>query len=228
MGCTSNLCSTMKKPGCKIRRYNTYRIMPWRNGRGSTLEIAREPVTGEDFAWRLSLADIDRDGEFSPYPGYRRAIALVAGNNLRLTFGRHGNRVLDPRRRATRFEGDWDTRCVIPEGRCTDLSLIVRRGADRRPTSIVRAPRTLHLKSTARVAISKDLHGALFVIEGSIAVAESIRARSCALRAHDTLLISPGPARTLWLRKLGQSAVELVFLAWRPGGSDDRVPSAAL
>lgn len=217
----------MKKPGCKIRRYNSYRVMPWRNGRGSTLEIAREPVTGGDFAWRLSLADIDRDGEFSPYPGYRRAIALVAGNNLRLTFKQHGNSALDPMRRATRFEGEWETRCAIPEGRCTDLSLIVRRGTHKRPTSVMRAPRTLHLKSTARVAISKDLHGALFVIEGSVAVAESIRARSRILRVHDTLLISPGPQRALWLSKLGHSAVELVFLAWRPGRPDDREPSLA-
>ena len=201
--------------------------MPWRNGRGSTLEIAREPATGEDFAWRLSLADIDRDGPFSPYPGYRRAIALVAGNTLRLTFERHGNCALTPRRRATRFEGDWETCCAIPEGRCTDLSLIVRRGTHGRPTSVIRAPRTLHLKTTARVEISRDLHGALFVIDGSVAVAESIRARSRTLRSHDTLLIAPGPQRTLWLRKLGQSAVEVIFLAWRPGRPDDREPPRA-
>ena len=207
----------MRKPGCKLRRYNTYRIMPWRNGRGSTLEIAREPATGEDFAWRLSLADIDRDGDFSPYPGYRRAIVLVAGSTLRLTYKRHGNSLLDATRRATRFEGDWETRCAIPHGRCTDLSLIVRRGTAGRSTSVVRAPRTLRLKSTTRVAVSQDLHGALFIIEGSVAVAESIRARSRTLRVHDTLLISPGPARTLQLRKLGQSSAELVFLAWRPG-----------
>ncbi len=207
----------MKKPLSRIRRYNTYRIMPWRNGRGSTLEIAREPATGEDFAWRLSLADIDRDGEFSPYPGYRRALVLVAGNKLRLTFRRHGNCVLDPTRRAARFEGVWETRCAIPEGRCTDLSLIVRGGTAGRTTSVVRAPRMLHLRSTGRVAIGRNLHGALFVIDGSVAVTESIRGRSRNLRVRDTLLISPGPGRNLWLRNLGQSAAQLAFLAWRAG-----------
>lgn len=143
----------MKTSGSRIRKYNTYRIMPWRNGRGSTLEIAREPANGQDSAWRLSLAAIYGDGELSPYPGYRRALDLVAGNKLHLTFRGHGTSLLDSTRRAARFQGDWVTRCAIPEGRCTDLSLIVRRGTAGRPPSVVRAPRMLHLDSMAQVAI---------------------------------------------------------------------------
>ncbi len=189
--------------------------MPWRNGRGFTLEIAREPAKGDDFAWRLSLADIDRDGDFSAYPGYRRALVLVAGSALRLQFRGHGNYLLDPVKRGTRFEGDWETHCAIPEGRCTDLSLIVRCGAG--PASVVRAPRTLRVKSTGRVVLARDLYGALFVIEGSVAVSASIRARARILRARDTLLLFPGRERTLRLRSLEQSAAQLVLLSWRPG-----------
>lgn len=207
----------VRKPATQVRKYETYRVMPWRNGRGSTLEIAREPATGDDFAWRLSLADIDRDGEFSAYRGYRRALVLVAGNSLQLKFRGHGNCFLDPRRRGTRFEGDWETHCAIPEGRCTDLSLIVRRGSAATPTSIVRAPRVLNLKSAGRVVLRRDLHGALWVIAGSVAVSESIRGRARTVRARDTLLLSPGPERTLRLRNLGQSAAQVVLLAWRPG-----------
>ncbi|MGH8320090.1 MAG: HutD/Ves family protein [Steroidobacteraceae bacterium] len=205
-----------KKPGSQVRRYKTYRAMPWRNGRGVTLEIAREPAVGEDFAWRLSLADIDRDGEFSAYPGHRRALVLVAGNSLHLRFRGHGQCLLDPARRGTRFEGDWVTHGAVPEGRCTDLSLIVRKQPAARPTAVVRAPRMLRLKSTGRVALAKDLYGALFVLEGSVAVAESIRARPRTVRTQDTVLLSPGPQRTLRLRSLGPSAVRLVLLRWRP------------
>jgi environmental stress-induced protein Ves len=191
--------------------------MPWRNGRGVTLEIDREPAAGEDFAWRLSLADIARDDEFSAYPGYRRALALIAGNRLYLRFRGHGDCVLTAQKRGTRFEGDWQTRCAVPEGRCTDLSLIVRRGAAARPSSIVRAPRMLRLKSTARLALGSGLYGALFVLEGTVAVAESIRARPHALCARDTLLLRPGRPRNLRLRNLEQSPAQLVFLRWRPG-----------
>jgi environmental stress-induced protein Ves len=200
-------------------KYRTYRRMPWRNGRGFTLEIAREPVAGEDFAWRLSLADIDRDGDFSAYPGYRRAIVLVAGERLNLKFRGHGGCALDPTRRGARFEGDWQTHCSIPGGRCTDLSLIVRRGSGARGSSVVRAPRMLRVRSAGRALLAANLHGALFVITGSVAVAESARARSRTLRARDTLLLAPGRQRTLSFRSLEPSGAQLILLSWRPGRS---------
>lgn len=201
----------------KVRKYETYRAMPWRNGRGSTLEIAREPAGGEEFAWRLSLADIERDADFSAYPGYSRAIVLVAGNSLRLRFERHGRHVLNSARRGTRFEGDWQTHCAVPEGRCTDLSLIVRKGTAAGSAAVVREPTVLRFVSTRRVVLAKDLYGALFVLDGSVAIAESTRARSRTVRARETLLLSPGPRRTLVLRTVGQSPAELVILRWRPG-----------
>lgn len=208
----------------ELRKYGTYRRMPWRNGRGFTLEIAREPATGEDFAWRLSLADIDGDGDFSAYPGYRRALALIAGERLHLKFRGHGDCMLDPAKRGARFEGDWETHCAIPGGRCTDLSLIVRRGSGARPGSVVRAPRMMRVKSSGRAVVATNLYGALFVIAGSVAVSESIRARSRIIRARDTLLLSPGRQRTLRLRSLDPSAAQLVLLSWRPGHPKITVP----
>jgi environmental stress-induced protein Ves len=208
----------------EIRKYSTYRKMPWRNGRGFTLEIAREPAAGEDFAWRLSLADIDRDSDFSAYPGYRRALVLVAGEHLHLKFRGHGDCMLDPAKRGARFEGDWETHCAIPGGRCTDLSLIVRRGSGAGPGSVVRAPKIMRVKSSGRVVVATNLYGALFVIAGSVAVSESIRARSRIIRARDTLLFSPGRQRTLRLRSLDPSTAQLVLLSWRPGNPKITVP----
>ena len=205
----------MNTPGCRLRKYDTYRTMPWRNGRGFTLEIDREPAAGEDFAWRLSLADIERDDEFSLYPGYRRALVLVAGVSLHLRYRGHGECILDTKTRATRFQGEWETHCAVPQGRCTDLSLIVRSLPDSRP-AIVRAPRILRLESSARVALAEGLYGALFVLEGSVAIAESGRGRPRTVRTRDTLLLRPGPQRTLTMRSLGRSVAQVVLLRWRP------------
>ncbi len=192
--------------------------MPWRNGRGTTLEIAREPASGEGFAWRLSLADIAEDGEFSAYPGYSRALVLVDGLDLRLHYRGHGHSLLTPTRRATRFEGAWQTRCVIPQGRCTDLSLIVHQGT---AAAVVRAPKVLPVKSTRRVALPANLYAAVFVLEGAVAAGEAARIRRPTLRVRDTLLFRPGPLRSLLLRNLGRSPARLVILCWRPGPRND-------
>ena len=191
--------------------------MPWRNGRGSTLEIARQPASGEHFAWRLSLADIERNGDFSPYPGYSRALVLVHGESLQLRFRGHGRSLLSPVRRATRFEGEWQTHCAVPKGPCTDLSLIVRKGPAARPSALVRAPVVLRLDTARRMVLSPDLYGAVFVLHGAVAIAESVGARPRPIRTRQTLLLIPGPRRLLTLRSLSDPPAELVVLRWRPG-----------
>ena len=196
--------------------------MPWRNGRGTTLEIAREPAAGEEFAWRLSLADIAEDGDFSAYPGYSRALALVAGESLQLRFRGRGRCFLDPARRGTRFEGDWETHCAIPKGHCTDLSLIVRRSSTARVAIAVHAPRVLRLEATRQVLASRDLYSALFVLDGSVAITESTRGRARHARTRDTILLFPGPREIITLSSLGRSPAQLIVLRWRIGNPDAR------
>jgi environmental stress-induced protein Ves len=195
----------------------TYRAMPWRNGRGSTLEIARRPARGEHFAWRLSLADIERDGDFSPYPGYRRALVLVDGERLQLRFRGHGRSLLSPARRTVLFEGEWQTHCAVPEGPCTDLSLMVRKGPAARLPALVRAPLVLRLGGARRLVLAPHLYGAVFVLEGELAIAESAGARPRPIRTRQTLLLSPGPRRILTLRSLSHAPAEIVVLRWRAG-----------
>lgn len=212
-----------RKSTCRVLEARNYRAMPWRNGRGSTLEIARDPASGEEFAWRLSLADIEHSGDFSAYPGYRRALVLIAGKRVSLRFKGHGHRVLNPARRGTRFEGAWKTHCAVPEGRCRDLSLIVRRGSGTCPESILHAPLVLRLASSHRLVVANDLCAALFVLEGTVTVTLSTSGRPRSVRARDTLLLARGPERTLTVRSLRPSSPALVvLLRWRPGRTERR------
>ncbi|MBN7823193.1 HutD family protein, partial [Bowmanella yangjiangensis] len=45
--------------------------MPWKNGGGSTLELAICPVGAslDDFDWRISSASVASSGAFSRFPG---------------------------------------------------------------------------------------------------------------------------------------------------------------
>lgn len=61
---------------------------PWRNGGGRTREILCSPTANgadsKDWDWRVSVADIDRPGAFSVFPGVDRTALLLAGAGLTL------------------------------------------------------------------------------------------------------------------------------------------------
>jgi environmental stress-induced protein Ves len=61
----------------------TWRSQPWKNGRGTTLEIVRWPDR-DDYDVRVSLAEVMSSGPFSTFPGYRRHTFLVGPAPIRL------------------------------------------------------------------------------------------------------------------------------------------------
>ena len=68
-----------------------FRIIPpsqfvttrWKNGGGLTHEIARDRE-GDDWHWRLSIADVASDGPFSVFKGYARILTVIEGAGLAL------------------------------------------------------------------------------------------------------------------------------------------------
>ncbi|SDG61748.1 hypothetical protein SAMN05216603_102499 [Pseudomonas benzenivorans] len=69
----------------QLHRAADYPRMPWKNGAGSTQEIARDQGEGLDgFGWRLSIADIGESGGFSAFNGYQRIISVLEGDGMQL------------------------------------------------------------------------------------------------------------------------------------------------
>lgn len=55
-----------------------FRPMPWANGKGVTIEMAR--ADGPDgMLWRLSRASVVEDGPFSIFPGVERNLTVLTG-----------------------------------------------------------------------------------------------------------------------------------------------------
>ena len=103
------------------------RRMPWKNGGGTTLELAVEPpeaTLDTGFAWRLSSAEVAVSGPFSPFPGIERTLLLLAGDGFRLDFGGHGTVVLDQPLEPVRFSGDWPAGATLLGGPCVDFNLM--------------------------------------------------------------------------------------------------------
>lgn len=78
-------------------RYSERPPTRWRNGHGSTREMAKRLLggTGPDFVWRLSIAEVTEDAEFSSFPGVERSATLIWGAGLALEVD-GAERVLKP------------------------------------------------------------------------------------------------------------------------------------
>ncbi|MEZ5753600.1 MAG: HutD family protein [Paracoccaceae bacterium] len=61
-----------------------YTRQPWKNGKGSTIELARAEVDGA-LHWRLSMATVAEDGPFSLFPHIERNLTVLTGPGFRLT-----------------------------------------------------------------------------------------------------------------------------------------------
>ncbi|WP_300655044.1 HutD family protein [Pseudomonas sp.] len=107
-----------------ILRAADYPRMPWKNGAGSTLEIARDQGEGlEEFGWRLSIADIAESGGFSAFTGYQRVITVLEGEGMCLQVDGVASRPLlpfDP----FAFAGDSRVECQLLAGAIRDFNLI--------------------------------------------------------------------------------------------------------
>lgn len=65
---------------------STLPVSRWRNGGGETREIVSYPPGVADFDWRISIATIAAEGDFSLFPGIDRIITLLSGE---VTLYRH-------------------------------------------------------------------------------------------------------------------------------------------
>src|SRR3546814_10305481 len=68
----------------QVLRAAAHRVMPWKNGGGSTTEVAVAPDGAglDEFDWRISMAVVGADGPFSGFPGVDRTLAVPARAGL--------------------------------------------------------------------------------------------------------------------------------------------------
>lgn len=105
-------------------------VMPWKNGGGTTTEIAVAPegASLDDFDWRISMAHVGQDGPFSSFPGIDRTLSVLTGTGITLAFG-DGERVrLDATSAPYPFAADRAVEGLLVNGPIDDLNVMSRRG----------------------------------------------------------------------------------------------------
>jgi uncharacterized protein len=179
--------------------------MRWRNGSGTTLEIAREPPGGDDFLWRLSLATIAASGPFSSFPGYRRSVTLLSGGGFRLDSAARPPVTLDVAGATISFPGDASTHCSLIDGPCSDLSLLVREPGAIGPVRRLRGAASLV------VPLPASTLGAVFCLGGGALLVTA----GCPieLATNDTLLLRP-QVGAVSVRPSSSMPLDLLLLSW--------------
>lgn len=152
--------------------------VPWKNGGGTTAEIAAFPVgsTLETFGWRISMADVAADGPFSSFPGIDRTLIVLDGRGIDLDVNGVPFR-LDKTTRKLSFSGDDSTAARLVSGPIRDLNVMTRRGRF--------AHRTRFVESG--VTLLRDESCAAFIIPVDAAFDVTLEGTIFSLQRLDTL-----------------------------------------
>lgn len=131
---------------------STLPVTPWKNGGGETREIICVPAPNAPFLWRASIATLQADGPFSPFPGVDRVITLLAGQPLRLC----GENIDQPLAlwQPWAFPGEWALSSVGIVAPGLDFNIMTQRG---------RASATVHVVSDLQCPASE---GVAYVLQG--------------------------------------------------------------
>lgn len=158
----------------KLIDHLNYQKKLWKNGRGTTQEIAVSH-SNEDYDWRMSMADIVESGPFSLFPGMERILVLLTGSEIKITHHGHSSEQSLPLFSPYQFSGDWQTSATIYE-RGRDFNLIYCRD------KFVGSIEIINSASQSKLIQSKNI-AAVFCLQGKI------KTEHGQLNAMDTLLI---------------------------------------
>jgi hypothetical protein len=103
--------------------------IPWKNGGGMTRDVLISPAgaTLDAFDWRISIAEIARDGAFSQFPGIDRKLAVLEGK-VALTVEGHVPVTADMHSPVLDFPGEAAVEGRPIDGPSTDLNVMTWRG----------------------------------------------------------------------------------------------------
>lgn len=148
----------------KVLSETDYKVMPWKNGKGSTTEIAIFPegssLAANDFHWRLSTAEVREDGAFSEFPGCDRYLALLEGEQMNLQFKDHDLSVSP--QNFLQFSGEKSVHGHLPKGPIKDLNFIYK-------TDLLQPKFHLLTSSVERLEVSTK-NALVFVHRGEVEV----------------------------------------------------------
>lgn len=148
--------------------------IPWKNGGGRTREICKSNE-GEPY-WRLSIADVEEPGPFSPFVGLSRVLTVIEGEGMILQSKTEA--LSADLGKPVAFSGDEEIFGKLPNGAIQDFNLIY--DASGWDAEVTFGPAAKLLSS---MRVMQDI-AALYCVDGSIELSGDIK-----LGAHSGVVV---------------------------------------
>jgi uncharacterized protein len=162
---------------------NEYQRTRWKNGGGWTREVIRSPAQNDQWSWRLSIAEIEKDGPFSEFPGVDRELILLSGEGMHLHFADGDSHTLLPPHGALRFAGEQALNAELIDGPTQDFNVMWRR--DQYKVAVLHRP----IVGPMVFFRETDVHWALYVISGQVQ-AKDIQPRMVLMQGDSGIILS--------------------------------------
>lgn len=180
--------------------------MRWKNGLGTTTEIAVNPPGAglDEFTWRVSIADLGASGPFSAFAGVDRILVQIEGAPMTLTHPGSENRLtlLAP----YHFAGELETYGALESPPARDFNVMVRRERASAEVSV----HTLAAGETARARGAETTM--VYVLRGAVSV--DVGGDVQAVAANETLIVTSALGIAI---TAAESAVAFVISIGPPG-----------
>lgn len=200
---------------------------PWKNGAGTTRVIAQRPsaqAKQDRFGWYVAIADIDRNGPFSPYPGMTRHLVALEGQPISLhcrgaSQGVELTHRIDAESAPFAFQGDWETDCTLlaaPPGKSDGYARVLNVIAQRDRVSV--RIDVLELPGTTPVEKAAGETLVLVVANGSVNAMGAGANVQPALARHDAILVEDPRYASISLSPRGFAAARVIAIHIAPQG----------
>jgi len=109
-----------------LQKFADHLRAPWPNGRGTSYEIASQTPGVAGWTWRVAIAPVTEDCDFSHFANVHRQLLIISGGEMILNVG--GETVVCKPGEVAEFAGDVATTAKLVDGPIVDLNLMTVRG----------------------------------------------------------------------------------------------------